>query len=58
MAIETSELNKLQYSSFPKIFERFRKMAAENQGPVSHLRLPESILAAMVLRTRTFRTGV
>lgn len=32
MAIETSELNKLQYSSFPKIFERFRKMAAENQG--------------------------
>ena len=38
MAIETSELNKLQYSSFPKIFERFRKMAAENQGiPMSSI---------------------
>lgn len=38
MAIETSELNKLQYSSFPQIFERFRKMAAENQGiPMSSI---------------------
>lgn len=38
MALETSELNKLQYSSFPKIFERFRKMAAENQGiPMSSI---------------------
>ena len=38
MAIETSELNKLQYSSFPNIFERFRKMAAENQGlPMSSI---------------------
>lgn len=38
MAIETSELNKLQYSSFPKIFERFRKMADENQGvPMSSI---------------------
>ena len=38
MAIETSELNKLQYSSFPNIFDRFRKMAAENQGiPMSSI---------------------
>lgn len=32
MAIETSELSKLQYESFPEIFSRFRKLAAENQG--------------------------
>ena len=32
MAIETSELNKLQYASFPQIFEKLRTMAAENQG--------------------------
>lgn len=32
MAIETSELNKLQYAAFPQIFEKLRTMAAENQG--------------------------
>ena len=32
MAIETSELSKLQYESFPEIFNRFRQLAAENQG--------------------------
>lgn len=32
MAIETSELSKFQYESFPEIFSRFRKLAAENQG--------------------------
>ena len=32
MAIETSELSKLQYESFPEIFSRFRRLAAENQG--------------------------
>lgn len=36
MAIETSELNKLQYAAFPQIFEKLRTMAAENQGmPIS-----------------------
>lgn len=36
MAIETSELSKLQYESFPEIFNRFRQLAAENQGmPIS-----------------------
>ena len=32
MAIETSELSKLQYESFPEIFNRFRQLAADNQG--------------------------
>ena len=32
MAIETSELNKLQYAAFPQIFAQLRTMAAENQG--------------------------
>lgn len=32
MAIETSELNKLQYAAFPQIFEKLRTMAEENQG--------------------------
>lgn len=32
MAIPTAELNKVQYESFPEIFGRFRKLAAENQG--------------------------
>lgn len=32
MAIEISELNKLQYAAFPQIFEKLRTMAAENQG--------------------------
>ena len=32
MAIPKEELNKVQYESFPEIFGRFRKLAAENQG--------------------------
>lgn len=32
MAIPTEELRKVQYESFPNIFSKFRKLAAENAG--------------------------
>lgn len=52
MAIETQELNKLQYASFPQIFEKFRQMAAENQG------MPISSIASAFAGINTGRYGL
>ncbi len=52
MAIETSELNKLQYAAFPQIFEKLRTMAAENQG------MPMSAISAAFSGINAGRYGM